>query len=445
MMKHIGRAATLAMLLAGFQTRADMPPPAQSTPPARDLFAAAPWTLSLGGGLTKREGDEVVKDSYSLELKLGYDLSPQWTLELGLDIMPNLSRRDASETFKALSNDTWGVRLGGDALFHLRNTKDLHVDPFLAAGLGANVYEEDLGHGNVVPFVQAGAGLFYHFNDVWALRGDYRLSVEGVNTEIHTLISAGVTYRFGASMPPRYTLITPGDLDSDGDGLTDKEEMLLGTDPFNPDTDGDGLTDGEEVKIYHTDPLNPDSDFDGLSDGAEVKIYHTDPMDPDTDRGGVSDGHEVIEDGTNPLDPKDDLQLFILNIEFDYDKAIIKPQYFEKLDIIVKVLQRDPGATAKVEGHADKRKLSKHEYNLALSDRRARAVVDYLVEVGGINRQRLTYKGFGFTRPIAPNDTEEHMQKNRRTEVYIKKSGQAETSAAQPLAVPAVAEPKANP
>lgn len=58
--------------------------------------------------------------------------------------------------------------------------------------------------------------------------------------------------------------------DSDGDGLTDEEELALGTDPFNADTDGDGLSDYQEVKIYQTDPLNPDTDGDGYTDGEEV-------------------------------------------------------------------------------------------------------------------------------------------------------------------------------
>ncbi len=59
-------------------------------------------------------------------------------------------------------------------------------------------------------------------------------------------------------------------VDSDGDGLSDAEELQLGTNPNLSDTDVDGLGDREEVKVYSTDPLNPDTDGDGYLDGAEV-------------------------------------------------------------------------------------------------------------------------------------------------------------------------------
>lgn len=59
--------------------------------------------------------------------------------------------------------------------------------------------------------------------------------------------------------------------DTDGDGLTNSEEITAGTDPAKADTDVDGLTDKEEINLWKTDPRNPDTDKDGFKDGAEVK------------------------------------------------------------------------------------------------------------------------------------------------------------------------------
>jgi eukaryotic-like serine/threonine-protein kinase len=94
------------------------------------------------------------------------------------------------------------------------------------------------------------------------------------------------------------TAVIPGDMD--GDGLTDAQEALIGTDPLNPDTDGDGISDGDEVFIYGTNPLLWDTDGDGLSDWEEIFIYGTDPLNPDTNRSGILDGTEVAR-GANPL------------------------------------------------------------------------------------------------------------------------------------------------
>ncbi len=102
------------------------------------------------------------------------------------------------------------------------------------------------------------------------------------------------------------SFLKPVNNDWDGDGLTNDEEIQLGTDPHNPDTDGDGLRDGEEVHVYHTDPLKFDTDGDGLSDGDEVLKYHTDPLKYDTDGDGLSDGDEVLRYHTDPLNKDTD-------------------------------------------------------------------------------------------------------------------------------------------
>lgn len=95
------------------------------------------------------------------------------------------------------------------------------------------------------------------------------------------------------------------DVDSDEDGVSDAVEMIIGTDPENPDSDGDGLTDGEELYTHMTNPLIADTDDDGLTDGEEVNTYGTDPNNQDTDGDLFYDGGEIIR-GTDPLNPDTD-------------------------------------------------------------------------------------------------------------------------------------------
>ena len=96
--------------------------------------------------------------------------------------------------------------------------------------------------------------------------------------------------------------------DTDSDGLHDAFETgtgvfisadNTGTDPNNADSDGDTLTDGDEILIHQTDPNNADSDGDTLTDGDEILIHQTDPNNTDSDGDTILD-HTEIMNGTNP-------------------------------------------------------------------------------------------------------------------------------------------------
>jgi hypothetical protein len=95
-------------------------------------------------------------------------------------------------------------------------------------------------------------------------------------------------------------------LDNDDDGLNNLQEFEHNTDPNLADTDGDGLTDANEVNLFHTEPNNPDTDLDELIDGDEVHLHQTNPLLWDTEGDLMPDGWEV----NNELDPLvDDTQL----------------------------------------------------------------------------------------------------------------------------------------
>lgn len=104
------------------------------------------------------------------------------------------------------------------------------------------------------------------------------------------------------------------------------------------------------------------------------------------------------------------------NIQFDLDKATFKPQSYAEMDNLIRVLRKYPKMMIQLNGHTDS--LNTDAYNIDLSNRRARAVFEYIVSKG-ISNKRLTWKGFGETKPITDNTTEEARAVNRRVEFLV--------------------------
>jgi Bacterial TSP3 repeat len=103
--------------------------------------------------------------------------------------------------------------------------------------------------------------------------------------------------RDGGSIDP----LNGADGDFDEDGLSNLYEYYCGANPNVADTDGDGLSDGDELYVYGTSPTWDDTDGDYLNDGDEVTIYGTDPAKWDTDEDFLSDGYEIFDVLTDPV------------------------------------------------------------------------------------------------------------------------------------------------
>lgn len=103
-------------------------------------------------------------------------------------------------------------------------------------------------------------------------------------------------------------------------------------------------------------------------------------------------------------------------IQFDFDSAIVKQESYPIIDELVDLMYTWPKLRFDIHGHTDN--VGTQEYNQILSDKRAKAVYDLLIEKG-IDEKRLRYRGFGFSRPISKNDDEDGRAKNRRTEFII--------------------------
>lgn len=106
----------------------------------------------------------------------------------------------------------------------------------------------------------------------------------------------------------------------------------------------------------------------------------------------------------------------LVNLEFEYGKAVLVPASLPELRSFATMLQRYPTITIEIRGHTDDRGTD--EINQKLSELRAEAVANQLLQLG-IERQRTKTSGFGKTRPLVPNDSDANRQKNRRTEFVI--------------------------
>lgn len=197
-------------------------------------------------------------------------------------------------------------------------------------------------------------------------------------------------------------------VDSDGDGVYDELDRCPNT-PKGVKVDARGCPldmDGDGVYDYLDKCPNTPSGLKVNSRGCPL----------DTDGDGVYDYLDKCP-GT-PKGAKINAQgcWILKTILFDTDKAHIKSRLHSDLNAVVTVLGKNPALKVEINGHTDN--VGSAAYNMKLSEKRAKAVMEYLVSKG-IDSKRLSTKGFGLTMPIADNDTPEGRAKNRRIELTL--------------------------
>lgn len=107
------------------------------------------------------------------------------------------------------------------------------------------------------------------------------------------------------------------------------------------------------------------------------------------------------------------------NVFFDFDKWDLRPESYVELDRVVKLLAENPAIEIEMSAHTDSKGAD--DYNFRLSDNRAKSVREYIVSKG-INAARIVSQGYGETKPVATNDTDDGRQLNRRVEFKITKN-----------------------
>lgn len=329
-------------------------------------------------------------------------------------------------------------------------------DPYVYLG-GGYTSLADEGEG----MLNAGLGFNTWFNDNFGLNFQSGGKKEfGDKVQDHFQHSVGVVFKFGGT-------------DTDGDGIFDKDDAcpeVAGLKEFNgcPDADGDGIKDADDAcpEVAGLAALNgcPDTDGDGIADKDDacptVKGTKANNGCPDTDGDGVVDSKDKCPtvagptdnagcpwpdtDGDSVLD-KDDkcpkvagvasnngcpevvitkaaekkLNDFARAIYFNSGRTTFKPGVTDNLDRIASIMKEYSKANFSIQGHTDSQGRAAN--NKKLSERRAKAVLDYLAVKASVSKARLTSAGFGEDYPIADNKTRAGRAQNRRVEIKLAK------------------------
>lgn len=312
--------------------------------------------------------------------------------------------------------------------------------PFLLGGyglMGVRSHVLILGD-DVDPAFHFGTGLKVAITRMLSARVEARqiVSASQANEDsgtFHVQVLGGLSLVLGrkTDVPP---IVVPEDPDRDKDGILNEADECpdtAGIQPTGcPDTDGDTIVDKvdacpEVPGVAPSGCPGRDTDGDLIADRDDQCVFLPENK----------NDHEDADGCPERLPPK--LVQFdgvIKGIEFDFEKATIRPESEPLLDQAAEVLGEFPGVKVEIVGHTDN--VGGEELNLDLSRRRAEAVKDYLVKKG-IAAERITTQGKGPNAPIADNATEEGRAQNRRIEFRIIENVAVEVPADSPAKSPA--------
>lgn len=236
--------------------------------------------------------------------------------------------------------------------------RQYNFQPYLAAGVGHADFDYDTSGSDKDTQLSAGVGMRYWFSERWSAKTDLR-ALHGINDgDNDQLLTLAISYKFGSTTKTQ-----------------SKPEPAAATPP----------------------PAPTDSDGDGVMDSADKC--------PDTPAGAAVDGDGCAEKLTQT-------ESISLQINFASNSDEVRPSYYSEIEKIAIFMHKYVTVSGTIEGHTDD--TGKADYNKSLSQRRANAVRQVLIERFDIDASRLDAVGFGEERPIADNTTAEGRQENRR-------------------------------
>ena len=385
-------------------------------------------------------------DDFGVQIGVGKPVNEKWNVEL--TAVDDSLERDAGGEF-----DQTGMSL--DSLYFF--TRNHGFAPYLTIGLGL-LRTEFADNADTHTMVSAGVGFMSRLNDYGlALRTDARYRMDNDNSSIASengfgdwLLNVGLVIPFGsqakapaAPLAPVAVAAAPKAADSDGDGIADGADRCPGSAPgvkvdangCEPDDDKDGVVNSQDRCPDSAPGAKVDAagcELDGDKDG----VVDSQDKCPSTPAGVKVDarGCELDSDGDGIVDGKDqcpgtqagvkvdnkgcELQATIKleGVTFTNNSARLQPSSVAILDDAAEILRRHADLKIEVAGHTDNR--GNRAYNVRLSQQRAEAVKQYLID-HGVNAANLSAKGYGPGTPIADNASASGRAANRRVELRI--------------------------
>lgn len=390
---------TSALLLTVFLTATLVGPATAGAPEGS-------WYLAPQVNAIWLDDSRAADDDLGVTLAFGRTFSPNWDAEIALF---------GSEHHRAGSDllEITGVGLLAKRVFF----REGRVNPFLSFGVGGAQSRFKPGEDGSDFVALYGAGLLIDLGaprddgSAVQLRADLGARRGLSNNDQFVDYVAGIGFQYAWGGEPVRRVV-----DTDGDGVNDDLDRCPGTPagtpvdangcPLPQDDDGDGVV-NEKDKCPGTpagrqvDAVGCEIDGDDDGDG----VLNSQDKCPDTPKGDLVDVFGCTI--------KDEIKL--PGVVFETNKASLLPESMPALETAVATLKRNPGLKIEVAGHTDSR--GSDAYNQDLSAWRAATVLEYLRNAGVTNT--LTSRGYGESRPVASNDTDEGRQENRRVVLRI--------------------------
>jgi outer membrane protein OmpA-like peptidoglycan-associated protein len=318
-------------------------------------------------------------------------------------------------------------------------TDENKLVPYLSAGLGV----ASINNAYYTAYLPVGLGL-----QIKAKQGSFINILSTYRAEASALTKMHYNHSISYSLPLKLrekkpVMLPPAPVvaDNDGDGVVGSEDdcpNASGLVKYHgcpvPDSDNDGINDendkcptAEGAIKYKGCPI-PDTDKDGINDEADkcptakgLSSYEGCPI-PDTDKDGVNDEQDKcpstpgIMGNNGCADVQPLVNEISSQLKFESGKVNLSKKGYQGLDSLVVLMQNNTNITLVITGHTDNTGTLK--INEKLSLQRAMVVSNYLVKKG-VDKNRMSQKGFADTKSIADNKTLKGRAQNRRVDIEV--------------------------